>query len=232
MLKDISIGDWIAMAAFFASWFGYSTYADTLAHGRRPVAVVMNDYRLRWMERMLERENRMPDVNITASFVRTAMMFASTSTLLLAGALAMLGQLEHVRNVIGGLAFARPAPQLLTEVQLLILTAVFVFAFFKFIWAIRLFNNMAVLLGAAPHAPDCDEAIREAYPQHMARFVNRAFLNLNNGTRAYAFGLGLLPWFLHPYLLFISMAAVIAVLHRRDFRSASLQALNDLTEHH
>ena len=42
----------------------YSIYADQKAKSRRPVAVVMDDYRLRWMERTLERENRMPDVNI------------------------------------------------------------------------------------------------------------------------------------------------------------------------
>jgi uncharacterized membrane protein len=184
------------------------------------------------MERMLERDNRMPDVNITVSFVRSGMMFASTTILLMAGSLAMLGQIENVREIIAGLPFGRAASRGLMEVQLIFLAAIFVFAFFKFVWAVRLFNNMLVLLGAAPQAKDCDETIMSQYPQHMARFLQRAQHNLNLGTRAYAFGLGLLPWFLHPVLLMVSAVVVIAMLYRRDFRSLSLRVLEDLREHH
>jgi len=228
----VPVYDVTALLIYLAGWAGYSMYADKLARERRPVAVVMNDYRLRWMERMLERENRMPDVNIMVSFVRSAMMFASTTILLMAGALAMLGQVDNVREIIAGLPHARAASRGLMEIQLIILTAIFVFAFFKFLWSIRLFNNMMVLLGAAPQASDCDERIRREYPMHMARFLDRAQHNLNLGSRAYAFGLGILPWFLHPLLLVVSTAVVIAMLYRRDFRSLSLKVLEDLREHH
>lgn len=228
----IPLPDIIALTLFFCGWAGYSMYADTLAHGRRPVAVVMDDYRLRWMERMLERENRMPDVNIAVSFSRTAMMFASTSILLLAGAMAMLGQIDSVRTLIAGIDHARPASGFLIELQLFTLTSIFVYAFFKFVWAIRLFNNLLILVGAAPQPTDCDSVIRQEYPRHMARFASRAFANQNRGTRAYTFGLGLLPWLLHPYLLIVSTLVVIAVLYRRDFRSLSLEVLEDLRGHH
>lgn len=228
----IPVYDVVAVAIYLAGWSGYSLYADKLALERRPVAVVMNDYRLRWMERMLERDNRMPDVNIMVSFVRSSMMFASTTILLMAGALAMLGQIDNVRELIAGLPYARAASRGLMEIQLIILTSIFVFAFFKFLWAIRLFNNMLVLLGAAPQASDCDEQIKHQYPLHMSRFLDRAQHNLNLGTRAYAFGLGLLPWFLHPLLLLVSTGIVIAMLYRRDFRSLSLRVLEDLREHH
>lgn len=228
----IPVYDLSALVVYFGAWIAYSTYADSMARDRRPVAVVMNDYRLRWMERMLERENRMPDVNIMVSFVRSAMMFASTTILLMAGSLAMLGQVDNVREIIGGLPHTRAASRGLMEIQLIILTAIFVFAFFKFLWSIRLFNNMMVLLGAAPQSSDCDERIRSEYPGHMARFLDRAQHNLNLGSRAYAFGLGLLPWFLHPLLLVISTIVVVAMLYRRDFRSLSLKVLEDLREHH
>ncbi|MEX2310813.1 MAG: DUF599 family protein, partial [Rhodospirillales bacterium] len=194
----IPVYDVVAVAIYLAGWSGYSLYADKLALERRPVAVVMSDYRLRWMERMLERDNRMPDVNIMVSFVRSAMMFASTTILLMAGSLAMLGQIDNVRELIAGLPYARAASRGLMEIQLIILTSVFVFAFFKFLWSIRLFNNMLVLLGAAPQTSDCDEQIKRQYPLHMSRFLDRAQHNLNLGTRAYAFGLGQLPRFLHP----------------------------------
>ncbi len=39
----LPIYDIVALALFFTGWAGYSTYADSLAHGKRPIAVVMND---------------------------------------------------------------------------------------------------------------------------------------------------------------------------------------------
>lgn len=223
----LPVYDILAFTVFIVGWVSYSIYADQTAKSQRPVAVVIDDYRLRWMERMLERENRMPDVNIAVSFVRVSMMFASTFILFLAGSLAMLGQVDNVREIIAGLAHAHPASRILMEIQLFILMAIFVYAFFKFIWAIRLFDNMLILLGAAPQNIDCDETIKREYPKYMAQVANRANFNLNRGQRAYIFGLGLLPWFLHPLLLVASTIVVIAVLYRRDFCLVSLCALED-----
>ncbi len=228
----LPVYDILAFTVFIVGWVSYSIYADQTAKSQRPVAVVIDDYRLRWMERMLERENRMPDVNIAVSFVRVSMMFASTFILFLAGSLAMLGQVDNVREIIAGLAHAHPASRILMEIQLFILMAIFVYAFFKFIWAIRLFDNMLILLGAAPQNIDCDETIKREYPKYMAQVANRANFNLNRGQRAYIFGLGLLPWFLHPLLLVASTIVVIAVLYRRDFCLVSLRALEDLRAHH
>jgi len=228
----LPVYDILAFTVFIVGWVSYSIYADQTAKSQRPVAVVIDDYRLRWMERMLERENRMPDVNIAVSFVRVSMMFASTFILFLAGSLAMLGQVDNVREIIAGLAHAHPASRILMEIQLFILMAIFVYAFFKFIWAIRLFDNMLILLGAAPQNIDCDETIKREYPKYMAQVANRANFNLNRGQRAYIFGLGLLPWFLHPLLLVASTIVVIAVLYRRDFCLVSLCALEGLRAHH
>ncbi len=228
----LPVYDILAFTVFIVGWVSYSIYADQTAKSQRPVAVVIDDYRLRWMERMLERENRMPDVNIAVSFVRVSMMFASTFILFLAGSLAMLGQVDNVREIIAGLAHAHPASRILMEIQLFILMAIFVYAFFKFIWAIRLFDNMLILLGAAPQNIDCDETIKREYPKYMAQVANRANFNLNRGQRAYIFGLGLLPWFLHPLLLVASTIVVIAVLYRRDFCLVSLCALEDLRARH
>lgn len=232
MLELIPVEDFVAFAVFIMGWTGYAAYADVKAVGRRPITVVMNDYRLRWFERMLERENRMPDVNIAVALSRSCMLFASTTVLFLAGSLAMLGQVGAVYNLIDSLEYTRTPSQGLLELQIMALTFVFVYAFFKFIWAIRLFNNLLILLGAAPQSSDCDEIVRREYPQHMARFCSRAFDNMNKGVRAYTFGLALLPWLLHPVLLVVSTGIVIAVSYRRDFRSVSLEVLEELRSHH
>ena len=64
------------------------------------------------------------------------------------------------------------------------------------------------------------------------RLMDRAFQNMNQGTRAFTFGLALLPWLVHPVLLLLSTVLVLAVNYRRDFRSVSLEVLEDLREHH
>lgn len=43
----IPVFDVVAVVIYLAGWSGYSLYTDKLALERRPVAVVMNDYRLR-----------------------------------------------------------------------------------------------------------------------------------------------------------------------------------------
>ena len=232
MYDLIPLVDLFAFAFFLFGWMGYAAYADIKAIGRRPITVVMNDYRLRWFERMLERENRMPDVNITVAISRSCMLFASTTVLFIAGSLAMLGQVGSVYNLIDSLEYTRTPSQGLLELQIMALTFVFVYAFFKFIWAIRLFNNLLVLLGAAPQASDCDDAVRREYPKNMARFCSRAFYNMNKGVRTYTFGLALLPWLLHPLLLIASTVVVIGVSYRRDFRSVSLEVLEEMRSHH
>ncbi|MDA0997454.1 MAG: DUF599 domain-containing protein [Proteobacteria bacterium] len=127
---------------------------------------------------------------------------------------------------------SRPALPELMEIQLLTLACIFVFAFFKFLWSIRLFNNVLVLIGAAPQPGQCDEVIKREYPRQTTLVIGRAAMNFNGGSRTYYFGLDLLPWFVHPYLLIVSTVIVILVLYRRDFRSVTLQLLDDLRAHH
>ncbi len=224
--------DAMAVLFYLIGWLGYSLYVEKIAFNRRHIAVIMNDYRLRWMERMLERDNRMADVNIVVSFIRTAMLFVSTSILVLAGCIAVLGQMESLYLVVAKLSFARPALPELMELQVFGLACIFVYAFFKFLWCIRQFNNVLILIGAAPHPGQCDDTLKSQYPVQVARVIGRAMGNFNRGSRAYYFGLGLLPWFVHPWLLAASTVLVILVLYRRDFRSVTLQALEDLRAHH
>ncbi len=54
------------------------------------------------------------------------------------------------------------------------------------------------------------------------RFANG---NFNNGLRAYYFGVAALSWFLHPVLMIAVTIGVVYVLHQREFRSRTLQAL-------
>lgn len=228
LFNTVPLLDALALVWFSLGMFGYTTVADTIAWGKRPMAVVLDDYRLRWMERMLGRENRMPDVQIVNAYIRSGGLFISTTLLVLAGVVAVMGQIENLRIIVHDIAIAQPASRRLMELRLFVLMIIFVYAFFKFAWCLRQFNYALIMIGAAPKTEDCDAAFMAAFPPRAASILGRAANNFNRGLRSYYFALALLPWFIHPAFLLVTTVWVIIVLSRRDFRSVTLKTLSDL----
>lgn len=219
--------DLVAFVWLIVWWVGYTLVADRLAWDRREMAKVMHAYRVRWMERMMERDNRMADVNIVVAHIRSCALLASTSILILAGVVAILGHVDLVRSIISALSFAAPAVPELTELKIFVLLGIFIYAFFKFAWCLRQFNYSLVLIGAAPLADRCNEDERPVYAVRAARVITRAAGTFNRGLRAYYFGLGTLSWFIQPGIYMAVVVWVIIVLYRRDYRSETLGALAD-----
>jgi uncharacterized membrane protein len=179
------------------------------------------------MQRMLERDNRMADVNIVTAHMRSAMLFASITILILAGVVTILGNVGRAREVVSELSFAVSASQELWEIKVLVLMFIFVYAFFKYAWCLRQFNFTLIFIGAAPLPEEVNVRERKDYPDRGARLMDRGIISYNRGLRAYYFGLALLWWFIGPIFLAISTIWVVAVLYRRDFRSVVLQTLSE-----
>jgi len=224
-LPVIPLADAIAFAWFMASWAGYTLFADRIWGTRRSAAQVIHDYRVRWMERLLQRENRMADVVIVTAHMRAGILFSSISILLMAGFMAILGNLGKARELASELSFAVAASREMWEIKVIVLLLIFVYAFFKYVWCIRQFNFSLVFIGAAPMPDDVTERDRKTFPQSGARLVERGIITFNRGLRAYYFGLALLAWFIGPVYLAVAAVWVVAVLFRRDFRSQTLRTL-------
>ena len=58
----------------------------------------------------------------------------------------------------------------------------------------------------------------------IVAFANR---NFNSGLRACYFGVAALSWFLHPALMIGVTLSVVYVLYQREFRSRTLDVLQD-----
>jgi len=225
-LPLVPIADVLAFVWFMSWWVGYTLFADRPGPGRRPTTQVMHEYRIRWMERMLERDNRMADINIVTAHMRSAMLFASITILILAGVVTILGNLGKAREVVSELSFATGASQELWEIKAFVLMFIFIYAFFKYAWCLRQFNFTLIFVGAAPLPEEVNARERQYYPDRGAKLMDRGISAFNRGLRAYYFGLALLAWFVGPYYLALSVVWVIAVLYRRDFRSITLQTLS------
>jgi uncharacterized membrane protein len=220
----VDLLDLVGIAWFFALWLGYAQFAERRSRTRPSLMSVMSGYRRDWWRRIIERELRMIDTSIVANLANSATFFASTTLLILGGLLALLGTTEKVMAVVQGLPFNARSTSELWEVKILLLIAIFVYAFFKFTWALRQFNFSSVLIGAAPKVPP--DAGREAdFIERAARLSTSAAENFNNGLRSYYFALAALAWFLNGWLLMGVTTWVVFVLYWREFRSETLETL-------
>ena len=70
--------DYGALAFFVVAWLGYHIGIEFSGAHRRSLNVRMNEHRRAWMERMLERDNRIVDANIMSSLQNGTAFFAST----------------------------------------------------------------------------------------------------------------------------------------------------------
>jgi len=221
----LPVADIAALAWMLIWWMGYTYVVDRNAINNREVAKVMYHHRLTWMTRMLERENRMPDVNIVMAHIRSGTLFASTSILILAGCVAIVGNIDRLRKVMSELSFAVEPKAEVLELKIFVLMGIFVYAFFKYAWCLRQFNYSLVLIGAAPNPQDCNDRVMAEYPVRAARLLTRATNTFNQGLRAYYFGLASLTWLIQPWVFALTAVWVVLVLYRRDYRSQTLAAL-------
>lgn len=227
ILAELSLS-WFDIAAslfFLFSWAGYAMFAEWRAKSVPTLHSTMDGYRRGWMLQMIQRDNRMVDVNIMRNLTRSSQFFASTTMLVLGALIALLGYVQQAMDVVSGLPFTVKASQRLLEIKIVLLVLIFVYAFFKFSWAIRQLGFCSTLVGAAPRPPKDNPEQYAADINRIALVTSYAGTNFNHGLRAYYFALAAMTWFLHPYLMMISTAWVVYVLYHREFESRTLYAL-------
>tara|TARA_E500000331_G_scaffold339829_1_gene370495 strand:- start:563 stop:1033 length:471 start_codon:yes stop_codon:yes gene_type:complete len=125
------------------------------------------------------------------SLGRSASFFASTSILVLAGLIAVLGATDKAIKLLHDFPFSISASWELWEVKLLTLIAVFIYAFFKFGWAMRQLNYCSIMLGSIGSSDNVTGNDRER-AKNVANVTTIASAHTNRGSRAYSFGLALL----------------------------------------
>ena len=217
--------DILAVGFFIIEWTVYAVTLDYSAYGRDSLSARMHIYREKWIRRMLDREARMVDTQIMSSLQNGTAFFASTSLLAVGGGLALLRSTNDALAVFGALPIDLSPSPALWEIKCVGLILIFIYAFFKFAWAYRLFNYVAILLGSMPPAPQRDTPQAEAHVIRTTRMFETAGRHFNRGQRAFFFALGYLGWFVSPWVLFASTAAVVIVTWRRQFASNAWQAM-------
>src|SRR5260221_5086161 len=217
--------DILAVGFFILEWTVYAVTLEHTAYGRNSLSGRMHAYREIWIRRLLDREARMVDMQVMASLQNGTAFFASTSLLAVGGALALLRATNEALAVLAALPINLSPSPALWKRKCFGLILIFVYAFFKFAWAYRLFSYVAILLGAMPPAAQRDTPEAEAHVIRTARMFEAAGRHFNRGQRAFFFALDYLGWFVSAWVLFITTAAVVIVIWRRQFASNAWRAM-------
>lgn len=227
-LLNQSLIDLLAPAFLLLAWLGYALWAER--PGQRTLMARMHEYRTAWMERMARRENRIVDMQVIIILVQNISFLASASIFIIGGLVAVMGAREQAMVVLAEIPFAAHSGPGLWEAKVLLLIVIFVYAFFKFTWALRQFNYVAIMVGAAPPPAQADSLEAQALVRRSAGTATRAADHFNRAMRANYFGLAGLSWFIHPWLLLVTTALVVAVIWRREYHSHSLNLLGPVGE--
>ena len=221
MSATFSLLDAVAIAAFVTSWFSHYLLSE---RSSRSLNAIMAQRRRDWMRRMAARDNRMPDSITMQGLQNGAAFFASTSLIAIGGALAAIGASTQAVEVFSSLPLGIVTTREVFDVKIVGLAAIFVYAFFKFVWAYRLFNYGSILIVCAPPMEAVGTPEMEVALERAARMNIEAGRHFNRGLRAIFFALAYLGWFASPLVLLATTAAVSVVLYRRQFSSEPLSA--------
>jgi uncharacterized membrane protein len=172
-VTGFSLADYAALGFFILAWACYHLAIESSTAGGRSLNRLMNAHRHLWMERMVVRENRVVDTTIMASLQNGTAFFASTSLFAIGGALTLFRSPDDAMALLGASPFGAAASRLAWEMKIVGLAVIFVYAFFKFAWAYRLFNYVAILIGSVPVRPQPDDeearaTARRAAAMHVA----------------------------------------------------------------
>lgn len=221
---------WLNLTAFcwfMFCWVGYTRYAWHRGRDTPCLASVLHLYRKDWMGRLLLREQRIADASLISNLERNTSFFASSTLLILAGLITVMGATDRAQSLLHDLPFVAQVSREISEMKLLAMLGVFVYAFFTFSWAMRQYNFASVLFGSAPLVGEkhVNEVERKAFASRAAKVLSMAAHSFNLGLRSYYFALAMLSWFINPWVFMAVTTGVVYVLYRREFKSAVLEVL-------
>lgn len=216
----------LAVSWFLFCFYGYMYYARSKSFNAPSLASTLHCHRIEWMSRLMRREVRMADNAAIANLERSVAFFASTTMLIIAGLITVLGSTEKAIDLVDSIPFSIIASRAEWDVKILVMIFVMVYAFFKFTWSLRQYGFVTIMMGAAP-LPDEQKTTQErrAFSEKMASMASMAANNFNIGLRTYYFSIAILTWFISPWVFIASSSVIVFILFRREFKSSTLKIL-------
>lgn len=225
LFSQLSTLDIFAITFFGVFWLVFEFVSERASFHKTGTSALMAKKRKEWMLVLADRDFRIIDTSIVAGLQQGTAFFASSSILAIGGCLAMLGSIDEILKLYTHLPVADAQERSVLEVKILGLTAIFIYAFFKFGWAFRLFNYCSILIGAVPHADHADQETRQNKALQAAEMNIIASKHFTAGLHGLFQALAYLGWFISPQVFIVSTILVIAVIIRRQYFSRAHEIL-------
>lgn len=223
---NFSTLDLVSLLWFVLLWSGYIYLTSRKGFSHNGLQQHLNHWREEWVFSLIKRDNRIMDSQIMNGLIQKETFFASTTILILASSIALMGFKDEANLMARDIPFIQQTSTALWEIKVTVLAVIFVYAFFKFSWSIRQHSYSAILLGSIPEPGTTTEEVAKEHALRLARLSSLGSGNFNDGIRAYYFALAELSWFINPIIFMLVSSWVVAVLYRREFRSRSLKILS------
>ena len=229
ILSLLPWSDWLVLLFFMAAWIGYAQFATRWSLKRPSILAATNRFRLRWIQVSLTRDPRVLDGIITQTLSNTPAFFSSTTILIMGGLLALMGTTDKAAELVREIPFSQATPILVFEFKILVLIAIFVYAFFRFSWSMRQYTFVSLMIGALPSHEHFLSHPQEQvdYAERVAAMTGLAAETFNDGLRSYYFAFAVMGWFFSPMAFVLTTVLIVAILYNREFRSDVLEVLND-----
>jgi uncharacterized membrane protein len=231
LFRQITLTDALALVWFVLGWWGYAAFARRRAvAGRGSLLATTNRFRRLWMLQTTARDNRVIDGVVVQNLSTSPSFFASTTILIIGGLLAVLSRTEQASEIVREIPFAARTSLLVFDLKIVLLLAIFVYAFFRFTWSLRQYSFGALLVASAPEHDEfarLGDAARERFADRAGGVVGLAAESFNDGLRAYYFAFAAAAWLFSPLALMLGSAGVVWILYQREFHSDALALLRD-----
>jgi uncharacterized membrane protein len=223
MITQIDI---IAVSWFILCWFGYSILINIHINKKGNIHHKMHDYRHQWVQNLLSRSDRSIDFISLGNFMRSISFFATTSILIIAALVPLLGYGEKAHKFISSLPYTVDNTAPLWEIKTLLLIVIFIYAFFKYTWSLRQYQYASITLLSLPHIDNFDSTKNHKLIANSAKILSNAARHFSMGMRSYYYAIAVLSWYLNPILFIIFTSLIAVVIFRREFMSKALDILS------
>jgi len=142
--------DLIAFSWLVICWLGYDFLIGSQNKGTCNIATNMYNHISNWMKESIKRDDRDIDIITITNLIRSASFFASTSLIIIAGLIPMIGYGDKANLFISVLPYTISNPSPIWEMKTIFLLLIFANAFFKFSWSLRQYNYASIMVVSAP----------------------------------------------------------------------------------
>lgn len=222
--------DVAALVIFLMSMSLFRFFIGRYGFKRQSLNAAIQAQRLQWMANMVKRDNRAVDAILLGSLSQGNAFFASTTAIAIGGLAALIGSGDKAQAILERLPIVAHSNSVLWELKLMLIMAIFIFAFFKFAWAFRLSHYASIMLGATPLYTTDAEARCFVHAERTARLAGLSAEHSNDGLRSYYYAIAVLAWFIHPVAFIAANLWIMLILIRRDFFSRSRRLIGAMLD--